>query len=304
MSKLETKITSKTQKKDYGKFIIEPLEVGFGHTLGNALRRVMLSSLTGPAVTQVKITGVPHQFSTIPGVTEDTVQLILNLKKINFKMDIKKPVIITLEAKGPSEVKAKDLSCPTGIEVVNKDEYLATLADKKAKLEMEILIKYGRGYKLPETGLGVGVLPVDSNFSPVTRVNYKVESTRVGRLTNLDKLILEVYTTGAVSPKDALQQSAAILAEKFLELKGEMEVERLPEEEKETEEKGELPKEEKVYLEEVNLPTRVVNILKKAGYETLADFKDKDEEDLLQIKSIGPKTIALLMEKLEKARLL
>lgn len=304
MSKLETQITSKTQKKDYGKFIIEPLEVGFGHTLGNALRRVLLSSLTGPAVTQVKITGVSHQFSTIPGVTEDTVQLILNLKKINFKMDIKKPVIITLEAKGPTEVKAKDLSCPTGIEVVNKDEYLATLADKKAKLEMEILIKYGRGYKLPEIGLGVGVLPVDSNFSPVTRVNYKVESTRVGRLTNLDKLILEVYTTGAVSPKDALQQSAAILAEKFLELKGEMEVERLPEEEKETEEKGELPKEEKVYLEEVNLPTRVVNILKKAGYETLADFKDKDEEDLLQIKSIGPKTIALLMEKLEKARLL
>lgn len=300
MPKLETQIKAEKQKKDYGKFIIEPLEPGFGHTLGNSLRRVLLSFLPGAAVTQVKIAGVPHQFSTIPGVTEDTVQLILNLKKINFKMDIKKPTVITLDKTGPGDVLAGDLSCPTGTEVVNKNEHLATLADKKTKLEIEILVKYGRGYQLPEKNLGIGVLPIDSNFSPVTRVNYDVESTRVGKLTNLDKLILEVYTTGAVPPKDALQQAAAILTEQFSKIKGGVEAEKLPEEEKKEEEKKEPEKEKKIYLEEINLPTRIINILKKAGYETLNDLVGKTEEDFMQIKNIGPKTIALIREKLEK----
>lgn len=302
MPKLETKIKAETQKKNYGKFIIEPLETGFGHTLGNALRRVLLSSLPGAAVVQLKIAGVPHEFSSLPGVTEDTVQLILNLKKINFKMDIKKPTIVTLQVHGPCEIKAGDLSCPTGVEVVNKNEYLATLADKKTKLEMEVLVEYGRGYKLPATNTGIEVLPVDANFSPVTRVNYRVESTRVGRLTNLDKLILEISTTGAVSPKDAVQQSAAILVEKFSLLASGMEVERLPEEEKEKEEIKKIEKEEKAYLEEIGLPTRVVNILKKAGYESLDDLQGKTAEDLREVKNIGPKTIALIMEKLEQGQ--
>lgn len=301
MPKLETKITAETKRKDYDRFIIEPLEQGFGHTLGNTLRRVLLSFLPGAAVTQVKIAGVSHEFSTIPGVTEDTIQLILNLKKIHFRMDVKKPTIVTFEAKGPGDIKAGDLICPTGVEVANKSEHLATLADKKTKLEMEILVEYGRGYRMPQGGSGVGVLPIDSNFSPVTRVNYQVESARVGRLTNLDKLVLEIFTTGAISPKRALQQAAAILAEKFLEIKADTEVERLPEEVKETAEKKVPPeKEEMVYLEELNLPTRIVNILKKAGYETLQDLQGKTEEDLRQIKNIGPKTIKLVMEKLEK----
>jgi len=298
--KLDTNIKAEVQKKDFAKFVIGPLPTGFGHTLGNALRRTLLSSLPGAAVVQLRIAGVPHEFSTIPGVTEDTVQLMLNLKKINFKMEIKKPTVVTLNAKGPGEIKAADLSCPTGVEVVNKNEYLATLADKKTKLEMEILVEYGRGYQLPAANSGVGVLPIDANFSPVTRVNYQVESTRVGRVSNLDNLILEISTTGAITPKDALQQSAAILVEKFSLVASGMEIEHLPEEEKEKEEVKKQEKVEKAYLEEIGLPTRVVNILKKAGYETLNDLQGKTADDFREVKNIGPKTITLIMEKVKQ----
>ncbi|MBM4401888.1 MAG: DNA-directed RNA polymerase subunit alpha [Candidatus Cloacimonetes bacterium] len=300
MPKLDTNIKAEVQKKDFAKFVIGPLPTGFGHTLGNALRRTLLSSLPGAAVVQLRIAGVPHEFSTIPGVTEDTVQLMLNLKKINFKMEIKKPTVVTLNAKGPGEIKAADLSCPTGVEVVNKNEYLATLADKKTKLEMEILVEYGRGYQLPAANSGVGVLPIDANFSPVTRVNYQVESTRVGRVSNLDNLILEISTTGAITPKDALQQSAAILVEKFSLVASGMEIEHLPEEEKEKEEVKKQEKVEKAYLEEIGLPTRVVNILKKAGYETLNDLQGKTADDFREVKNIGPKTITLIMEKVKQ----
>lgn len=300
MPKLITTIKVKNQKKGYSQFVIEPLENGFGHTLGNALRRILLSFLPGASVVQVKIDGVPHEFSTIPGVTEDTVELILNLKKVHFRMDIKKPTVVILTATGPGDIKAGDLTCPAGIEVVNKDQHLVTLANKKTKLEMEVLVEYGRGYRLPQTGTGVGVLSVDSNFSPVTRVNYKVESTRVGRLTNLDKLVLDIFTTGTISPKEALQQAAAILVERFSLLTGNVEVEKLPEEERVSEVKKKPEEDKLVYLEEINLPTRIVNIFKKSGYETLQDLQGKDEKELKQIKNVGPKTISLILEKMEK----
>lgn len=303
MPKITTQIKTEKTKAFYGKFIIEPLQKGFGHTIGNALRRTLLSSLAGTAITQVKIAKIPHEFSTIPGVKEDVVELLLNLKKINFKMTVKKPTIITFSAVGPREIKAGDIRCPTGIEVVNKNHYLATLADKKTKLEIEIMVEYDKGYRLPQTGADVGNLPLDSNFSPVEKVSYQVESTRVGRITNLDRLIMDIYTNGITSPKDALQQAAAILVEQFKIVQGEAELEKLPRQEKKEEKpKPSHSKKEVIYLEELNLPTRVLNTLKKTGIETVEEMQKKGEEEIRQIKNIGPKTIKLILEKVSKPR--
>lgn len=304
MPELETKIVIQEQKGNYTSFTIEPLRQGFGHTLGNALRRVLLSELPGAAISRVKIAGISHEFSTIAGIKEDTVELLLNLKKINFLMTKKQPTIVTLEAKGPAEVKAGDFSCPTGIEVVNKDQIIAHLADAKSNLQMEITVEYGRGYRLSESGTPIGVIAVDSNFSPVLRVNYRVEATRVGRVTNLDRLILEVWTNGAFKPNEALQQAAAILVEQFQVIAKGREIEKIEEGRK-----IETPKEVKavsdegqIFLEELNLPTRIVNTLKRNGVETLAQLESKSEEELKKIKHIGPKTIVLLQSKAKREK--
>lgn len=298
MARFQTKVKIEEQKADYGRFVIEPLEPGFGPTLGNSLRRVLLSSLAGAAITQVKIAGVAHEFSTLPGVKEDTVELILNLQRVNFAMTKKQPTIVSLSATGPKEVVAGDLRCPTGIEVVNKDFHLATLADKKAKLEFETTVEYGRGYRLAETGLPVGVIPLDSNFSPVKRVSYKVEATRVGRITNLDKLVLEIFTNKAARPKDVLAQAAAILVEQFRIIAGETLVEEAlgPKQEK-----PEILR-PKIYIEELNLPTRVQNILKKAKVETVSDLEERGEEGLAKVKNVGPKTLKLILRKVKKVK--
>ena len=279
---------------------IEPLERGFGHTLGNALRRVMLGHLNGVAITRVKIDSAQHEFTSLPGVSEDAVELIQNLKGINFKMTQIKTTIVTLDASGEGEVTAGNLKCPTGIEVLNKDLHLATLADKKSKLKLELTVEYGKGYLLPDDHekKSVGVILLDANFSPVQLVSYRIETARVGRVTDLDSLVMDITTDGSLVPKDAIQKAATILAEHFNLLAGDTSV-FTPREVKDT--SVEPAPTKSLYLEEIGLPTRVLNTLKKAGAETVDDLLEIGEEGISNIKNIGPKTAKMLMKKIEDA---
>lgn len=280
---------------------VEPLERGYGQTLGNALRRVMLAYLDGSAVTRMKVNSLPHEFSPVKGVSEDVVQLVQNIKGINFKMTSPKVHIVTLQASGEGDVKAGDLKCPAGLEVTNPDHPIATLSDKKSKLSLELTVEFGHGYRLPDERekRQVGTILIDANFSPVSLVSYSVESTRVGRASNYDRLIMDISTNGSINPVDAIKKAAAILAEKFQFIAGEeIRVTRPGDGSDQVESDTRTPKvESKIYLEELNLPTRVLNTIKKAGYETVEDLQNLSEEDFAKIKNIGPKTVAMLMEK-------
>ena len=195
------KVKEEKSDKDFGEFVIEPLEPGYGHTLGNALRRVLLGSIPGAAVTSINISGVRHKFSTVPGLKENVVDFLLNIKGLNLRLlDSKNSSTVKLSVKGPKKITASDLDLPEDIEVTNKDHYLGYLSDKKAKLEMELTVEKGMGYLLAEERKisTVGVIPTDAIFTPVRRVNYEVSATRVGRQTNLDKLILQIWTNGAI----------------------------------------------------------------------------------------------------------
>lgn len=298
---LDPKFKARAEKEtaDYVVFILEPLEEGYGHTLGNALRRVLLTSLPGAAVTSVKIEGIKHQFSTLEGLKEDIVELILNIKKIRLKFYGDKPIKLRLFVKGPKEIKAGDIETPPEAEIVNKDLPLGTLADKKAKLEVEMRAERGYGYSLAEerrTGT-IGVIPLDATFTPVTRVNYKVEATRVGRLTNLDRLILEIWTDATLSPHEALKEAAKILVSHFLQI---YEPKTLPEK---TEIEGIPPLPEEILritFEELELPTRTVNSLKNGGIETIRQFLNISPKDLAKIKNLGPKSFSIIEEKLKE----
>ena len=204
------KIKSEVDKEDYGKFVIEPLQEGYGQTLGNSLRRVLLTSIPGAAVTTVKINGVSHQFTTLSGLKEDIVEIILNVKKLRLKLHSEKSATLRISVNGPKEITAADFEETPDIEIINKDLYIGTLADKKAKLDMELTVDHGMGYSLGEERKvnTVGIIPIDAAFSPVVRVNYKVEATRVGQMTNLDKLIIEIWTDGTISPMEVMKDAA------------------------------------------------------------------------------------------------
>jgi DNA-directed RNA polymerase subunit alpha len=279
-------------------FVIEPLMSGFGQTLGNALRRVLLSQLTGAAVTRVRIDGVSHEFSTIPGVKEDVVQLLLALKKIRLSMTTDEPQTVTLEAKGPTTVTAADLKVPASVSVANPELVLATLTDSKTKLSLELTVERGRGYQAaPQEDLPIGVMGLDAKFSPVTRVNYKVEATRVGQVTNLDQLTLEVTTDGSVEPSDAFAQASRILVDAFSALDGR----DGNQPEAGVAAKGKVASDgaqDTTSLEELGIPTRVLNSLKKAGIETVGDLRSKDREELLTIKNLGQKSLDEVLEKI------
>ena len=284
-------------------FAIEPLERGFGYTLGNSLRRVLLGQLSGAAITRVKIEGATHEFTALKGVHEDVVTLVQNLKEVDFKMSQKKVTIVSLDASGEGEVTAGQLKCPAGIEVVNKDHHIATLSDKKSSLRMEITVEYGKGYRLPEDRekKPVGVIPVDANFSPVVLANYEVEDTRVGRVTNLDRVVMDVTTNGSITPKEAIQQASAILLEYFQLLAGDTQVYEAAEETVAPEGVVETKSSAKeTYLEELNLPTRVLNTLKKAGFETARDIRESGDDGLKGVKNIGPKTVKMLLKKVDE----
>lgn len=292
-------ITVDTEKPGFGKFSIEPLDQGYGQTLGNSLRRVLLSSLSGSAISSVKITGVKHQFSTLEGMKEDVVEFIMNLKKVRLTVDGDEPVKMTINKKGPGEVLAGDIDVPSGVTIVNPDLVLANLADKKSSLEVELTADRGFGYVSADEKhvTEVGVIPIDSLYSPVTRVNYRVEATRVGRMTNLDRLVMEIWTDGTIDPFDALKSSAKILVSYFMQV-----VE--PKSQGTTENVAVTPtiSDEvlKMRIEELDIPTRIVNALANGGIETIGQLLGTPPADLMKIKNLGIKSLAIVEEKLRE----
>src|SRR3989344_3427365 len=278
-------------KDNFGKFIISPLEQGYGDTLGNALRRVLLTNLPGAAITTVRISQVKHQFTSLKGMKEDIVEFLLNLKKVRFSYDADKPVQATLSVSSAGEVKAKDIKVPASVSIANPELVLAVL-NKGAKLDVEIEITKGIGYSPAEdrSNSGIGVIPMDASFSPVVRANYKVEETRVGRLTNYDKLILEIWTDGTVKPKDNLISAAKILVSYFSQIVTPKKVEK-EELKKAVDTLGPVGK---LSVEEIGLPTRVANALSKAGYETVEDLVNAKREDLVKVRNLGEKSLKII----------
>ncbi len=283
-------------------------------TLGNALRRVLLSSLEGSAITAVKISGVNHEFSTIPGVLEDIIEIILNLKKIKFKLYSDSPVKLTLKTNKEGKVKASQIKTTNDVEVVNKDAYIATITDKNTKLEIEMQVEKGIGYVMPEQQSErkpeIGNIVVDAIFTPIKKVNYKVENMRVGKMTNYDKLTLEIETDGSITPEEAFQKASKLLVNHFklLEEKIKAETEAKVEIEEKTEEKKEEKAAEsekakdisKTAVEELGLPPRVLNILKDNKIKISGKLAKKSEEDLRTMEGMGDKGIKDIKKALEK----
>jgi DNA-directed RNA polymerase subunit alpha len=278
----------------YGRFVIEPLEQGYGHTLGVSLRRVLLSSLPGAAITQVKISGLKHQFSPIKGVKEDGVDLILNLKKVRLFYDGDKPVTLKLEAQEVGEVKAGSIKTPPDVKIANPDLVIATLTDEKAKLEIEMQVETGVGYLPSEERkvATIGVIPIDADFSPVQRVAYKVEETRVGRLTNYDRLILEIWTDGTIDPESALKKAAEILVLYFNHIVSPSVAK--PQDQEFKQGNSDNLQLENISVEELNLPTRVINALEKGGYETVADVIKAGRQGLVKVRNLGEKSVKII----------
>lgn len=286
-------VTPLVEKDNYGQFVLEPLENGFGHTLGNALRRVLLSSFRGAAITQVKVEGVTHRFSTLEGLSEDMVDLMLNLKNIKVAYDGDTPVQARLSVKGPKSVTAADIVAPPGVRIINQDAVIAELA-KGAKLEIELEVSTGYGYSPSEerSTSTVGVLVLDAIFSPVERVAYKVESTRVGRRTDYDKLVIEIYTDGSRSAHDVLQEAAKTLVSYFHQVYEPQEAVALADD---TESAGRGS----IAIEELGLPTRIANALRNADYKTAPALAKATNKDLKNVKNLGEKSLGLIDESLE-----
>jgi DNA-directed RNA polymerase subunit alpha len=286
------KIVIKNQSDNTSDFIIEPLPQSFGHTLGNALRRTLLSSLSGSAPIRVKIDGVSHQFSAHPGIQEDILDFILNLKELNFAIDTDETEIdIRLSASGKKTVMASDLELPAGVRLANPELILATLTSPKSKLNATITIGSGLGYVSSEEHMTdeVGVIPLDSSFSPVVEASYSVEAARVGRKSNYDKIRLHVVTDGSITPEEAFKKSAQILQDYYTHING-----------TEAYEKAETPVEVAVasgLIDDLDLPTRTLNALKKANLFKLSDLASMTLSDLKKVKSLGDKSVADILEK-------
>lgn len=282
------------------RFIIEPLEPGFGYTLGNSMRRTLLSSIPGAAVTSVRMDGVLHEFSTIAGVTEDVAEIILNLKELVVSSEHDEPVVMYLRRQGPCEVLASDITPPAGVEIHNPDLHIATL-NEKGKLEIELTVERGRGYvsaaQNKQEDSPIGVIPIDSIYSPVLKVSYKVEATRVAQRTDFDRLILDVETKPAMAPRDALASAGSTLVELFglarelnIEAEGiEIGAPAVVEEVSPTRDKP---------IEDLNLPSRSYNCLKREGIHTVGELVSRSEADLLDIRNFGAKSIGDIKEKL------
>lgn len=300
------RIECKEKDSNYGKFVIEPLERGYGTTLGNSLRRVLLSSLPGAAVTSIKIDGVLHEFSTIPGVLEDTTEMILNIKQMVLRYDGNERKIIRMEQRGQKEVKAGDIEPDAEIEILNPDLHIATL-DEDGKLEIEMTVERGRGYvsaaQQPNKDDDiVGLIPIDSIYTPVSKVNYSVDTARVGKRTDYDKLVLEVWTNGSISPEESVSLSAQILIE-YLKLFTEIddtyaEVEILVEKEEEKKDKV-----LEMSIEELELSVRASNGLKRASINTVGDLIEKTREEMGKIRNLGQKSLEEIERKLKEFEL-
>lgn len=287
----------------YGKFVVEPLERGFGTTLGNSLRRVLLSSLPGVAITSVKIDGVVHEFSTIPGVKEDVTEIVLNLKGVTAKLYSDGPKTVRIEANGEGEVTAGSIRQDTEIEILNPDWHIATL-DEGAQLIMELTFDKGRGYVPAERNkqnmdqVPMGTLPIDSIYTPVLKVNPIVENTRVGQITDYDKLSLEVWTDGTISAKEAVSLAARVLTEHlnlFVNLSQEaMDAEIMVEKDDKGKEKA-----LEMTIEELDLSVRSFNCLKRAGINTVEDLVNKSEDEMMKVRNLGRKSLEEVIAKLQ-----
>lgn len=293
------KTTVVKQTQDYGEFALEPLEQGYGHTLGNALRRVLLASLEGAAITEVKIAGVKHQYTALEGLKEDIVELILNLKQVRLAYEGEAEETLTLNVHGPKEVTAKDIKGPATVKVVNPDQPLATLSDKKSKLDVEMKVMRGGGYSPAEERKSstIGVIPVDANFSPITRVAYSVEETRVGRRTDYDKLIIKIWTDGSLKPKEALMMAARILSELPRQIYDPKATKATASVVKEAPVNGEVYD---LTVEELELPTRIANALRRGGYKTVKHLSEATPGELAQVKNLGEKSTKKVIAALEK----
>lgn len=292
-------IKTENKKKNYGKFVITPLEQGYGHTLGNSLRRVLLTSLPGAAITNVRISTVKHQFSTLKGMKEDVVDFVLNLKKVRLAYNGEKPVKASLSVTGPGEVKAKDIEVDPTVTIANPELVLGVL-DKGGKLDARMEVESGIGYSPAEdraTG-EVGLIPLDALFSPIVRVNFKVEETRVGRLTNYDKLTMEIWTDGTRDSKDALVDSAKVLASYLSQLISPKKIKKVKEEKED-----DLGPVGKLSVEEIGLPTRVANALVKAGHETVEDLVKVKKADLVKVRNLGEKSVKIIQAALGEKEL-
>ena len=283
-------IKTEEKKDNFAKFVITPLERGYGSTLGNALRRVLLTSLPGAAITSVKISGVKHQFSTLKGMKEDNIEFLLNLKKVRVNFQGEKTAKAAISAKGPGEVFAGDIKVDATVKIANPELVLASL-NKDSKLEVKLDIESGAGYSPADDRKTneIGLIPLDASFSPVARVNYKVEETRVGRLTNYDRLVMDIWTDGSVSPKEALVAASKILIAHFEQIINPKKVEK-----KEEVDKDELGPVGKLSVEEINLPTRVANALVKSGYETVEDLVKAKRNDLVKVRNLGEKSVKII----------
>jgi DNA-directed RNA polymerase subunit alpha len=282
------------------KFTIEPLEPGFGYTLGNSLRRTLLSSIPGAAITQVKIDGVLHEFSTVEGVAEDVTEIVLNLKGLVLRSEAEEPNTVYMRVSGPAEVTAKDIELPAGVEILNGDHHIATL-NGNATLSMELRVEQGRGYVAAATAPkeAIGTVPIDAIFSPVKRVTYEVEPTRVEQMTNYDRLILDVETDSSIEPSEALSSAGSTLVELFQLFAGVGEGSGglvLGPEQTEDEQTGVLAKP----IEDMDLTVRSYNCLKREGVTTVGELVQKAEEDLLEIRNFGQKSIDEVKAKLEE----
>lgn len=297
--KIESIIAS--EDNTYGKFVVEPLERGYGITLGNSLRRILLSSLPGSAVTSIKIDGVLHEFSTIPGVVEDVTEIILNVKGLSLNLLSDGPKVVYIEAEGEGEVKASDIKADADVEILNPDHKIATLSGEH-KLYMELTIDRGRGYvpaeKNKHPGQPIGIIPIDSIFTPVRKVNYTVDNTRVGQVTDYDKLILEVWTNGSIKPDESISLGAKIMSEHlnlFIDLSDNAKNTEIMVEKEET-------KKEKVLemtIEELDLSVRSYNCLKRAGINTVEDLTNRTEEDMMKVRNLGRKSLEEVLNKLK-----
>ncbi|MCR2823212.1 DNA-directed RNA polymerase subunit alpha [Lederbergia panacisoli] len=285
----------------YGKFVIEPLERGYGTTLGNSLRRILLSSLPGAAVTSIQVEGVQHEFSTIEGVVEDVTSIILNIKKLALKVYSDEEKTLEIDVQGEGVVKASDIMHDSDVEILNPDLHIATLSEN-ANFRLRMNARRGRGYTPADLNkrddLPIGVIPIDSIYTPVSRVNYQVENTRVGQMTNYDKLSLDVWTDGSIGPKEAISLGAKILTEHlniFVGLTDEAQHAEIMVEKEEDQKEKVL----EMTIEELDLSVRSYNCLKRAGINTVQELANKTEEDMMKVRNLGRKSLEEVKAKLE-----
>lgn len=288
------------EDSDYGKFVVEPLERGYGTTLGNSLRRILLSSLPGAAITTLQIDGVLHEFSTVPGIYEDVAQIVLNIKGLALKMYAEEEKTLEIDVTGPATVTAGDIITDSDVEILNKDLYICTVAEGSS-FHARLTVKPGRGYvqadENKEEDMPIGVLPVDSIYTPVRRVNYQVENTRVGHRDDFDKLTLEVWTDGSIAPQEAISLAAKILTEHlhiFVNLTDEAKNAEIMVEKEDTQKEKML----EMTIEELDLSVRSYNCLKRAGINTVQELIDKSEPEMIKVRNLGRKSLEEVKAKL------